>query len=399
MAKEKFARTKPHLNIGTIGHIDHGKTSLTAAISKSLASAGFADYSKFEDIDKAPEERERGITINISHIEYQTEKRHYAHIDCPGHADYIKNMITGAAQMDGGILVVSAADGPMPQTREHVLLARQVNVPALVVFMNKVDMVDDDELLDLVEMEIRELLDKYNFPGDDVPIVRGSALKVLEESDGTRDDKWSKAIWELMDACDSYFPDPVRDTDKTFLMPIEDVFTITGRGTVVTGRVEQGVIHSGDEVEIVGIRDTQKTVATSLEMFRKILDEALAGDNVGVLLRGTGKDDVERGQVLAKPGSIKPHTKFKAEVYVLKKEEGGRHTPFFKGYKPQFYFRTTDVTGAIELPEGVEMVMPGDNATFKVELIHPIAMDPGLRFAIREGGHTVGAGVVTEILE
>nr|WP_321503041.1 elongation factor Tu [uncultured Dethiosulfovibrio sp.] len=399
MAKEKFARTKPHLNIGTIGHIDHGKTSLTAAISKSLASAGFADYSKFEDIDKAPEERERGITINISHIEYQTEKRHYAHIDCPGHADYIKNMITGAAQMDGGILVVSAADGPMPQTREHVLLARQVNVPALVVFMNKVDMVDDDELLDLVEMEIRELLDKYNFPGDDVPIVRGSALKVLEESDGTRDDKWSKAIWELMDACDSYFPDPVRDTDKTFLMPIEDVFTITGRGTVVTGRVEQGVIHSGDEVEIVGIRDTQKTVATSLEMFRKILDEALAGDNVGVLLRGTGKDDVERGQVLAKPGSIKPHTKFKAEVYVLKKEEGGRHTPFFKGYKPQFYFRTTDVTGAIELPEGVEMVMPGDNATFKVELIHPIAMDPGLRFAIREGGHTVGAGVVTEITE
>lgn len=399
MAKEKFARTKPHLNIGTIGHIDHGKTSLTAAISKTLASAGFADYSKFEDIDKAPEERERGITINISHIEYQTEKRHYAHIDCPGHADYIKNMITGAAQMDGGILVVSAADGPMPQTREHVLLARQVNVPALVVFMNKVDMVDDDELLDLVEMEIRELLDKYNFPGDDVPIVRGSALKVLEESDGSREDKWSKSIWELMDACDNYFPDPVRDTDKTFLMPIEDVFTITGRGTVVTGRVEQGVIHSGDEVEIVGIRDTQKTVATSLEMFRKILDEALAGDNVGVLLRGTGKDDVERGQVLAKPGSIKPHTKFKAEVYVLKKEEGGRHTPFFKGYKPQFYFRTTDVTGAIELPEGVEMVMPGDNATFKVELINPIAMDPGLRFAIREGGHTVGAGVVTEIIE
>ena len=399
MAKEKFARTKPHLNIGTIGHIDHGKTSLTAAISKTLASAGYADYSKFEDIDKAPEERERGITINIAHIEYQTDKRHYAHIDCPGHADYIKNMITGAAQMDGGILVVSAADGPMPQTREHVLLARQVNVPALVVFMNKVDMVDDDELLDLVEMEIRELLDKYNFPGDDVPIIRGSALKVLEESDGSREDKWSKSIWELMDACDNYFPDPVRDTDKTFLMPIEDVFTITGRGTVVTGRVEQGVIHSGDEVEIVGIRDTQKTVATSLEMFRKILDEALAGDNVGVLLRGTGKDDVERGQVLAKPGSIKPHTKFKAEVYVLKKEEGGRHTPFFKGYKPQFYFRTTDVTGAIELPEGVEMVMPGDNATFKVELIHPIAMDPGLRFAIREGGHTVGAGVVTEITE
>lgn len=399
MAKEKFERTKPHLNIGTIGHIDHGKTTLTAAISKTLSTAGYADFTKFEDIDKAPEERERGITINIAHIEYQTDKRHYAHIDCPGHADYIKNMITGAAQMDGAILVVSAADGPMPQTREHVLLARQVNVPALVIFMNKVDMVDDDEILDLVEMEIRELLDKYEFPGDDVPIIRGSALKVLEESDGSREDKWSKSIWDLMDACDSYFPDPIREMDKPFLMPIEDVFTITGRGTVVTGRVEQGAIHSGDEVEIVGIRDTQKTVATSLEMFRKILDEALAGDNVGVLLRGTGKDDVERGQVLSKPGSIKPHTKFKAEVYVLKKEEGGRHTPFFKGYKPQFYFRTTDVTGGIELPEGVEMVMPGDNATFKVDLISPIAMDSGLRFAIREGGHTVGAGVVTEILE
>jgi elongation factor Tu len=399
MAKEKFERTKPHLNIGTIGHIDHGKTTLTAAISKSLSTEGYSDFTKFEDIDKAPEERDRGITINIAHIEYQTDKRHYAHIDCPGHADYIKNMITGAAQMDGAILVVSAADGPMPQTREHVLLARQVNVPALVVFMNKVDMVDDDELLDLVEMEIRELLDKYEFPGDDVPIVRGSALKVLEESDGGRESEWSKDIWALMQACDDYFPDPVRETDKPFLMPIEDVFTITGRGTVVTGRVEQGVIHSGDEVEIVGIKDTQKTVATSLEMFRKILDEALAGDNVGVLLRGTGKDDVERGQVLSKPGSIKPHTKFKAEVYVLKKEEGGRHTPFFKGYKPQFYFRTTDITGAIELPEGVEMVMPGDNATFRVELIHPIAMDTGLRFAIREGGHTVGAGVVTEILE
>ncbi len=399
MAKEKFERTKPHLNIGTIGHIDHGKTTLTAAISKTLSTAGYADFTKFEEIDKAPEERERGITINIAHIEYQTDKRHYAHIDCPGHADYIKNMITGAAQMDGAILVVSAADGPMPQTREHVLLARQVNVPALVIFMNKVDMVDDDELLDLVEMEIRELLDKYEFPGDEVPIIRGSALKVLEEGDGSRENKWSKSIWDLMDACDSYFPDPVRETEKPFLMPIEDVFTITGRGTVVTGRVEQGVIHSGDEVEIVGIRDTQKTVATSLEMFRKILDEALAGDNVGVLLRGTGKEDVERGQVLSKPGSIKPHTKFKAEVYVLKKEEGGRHTPFFKGYKPQFYFRTTDVTGGIELPEGVEMVMPGDNATFKVDLISPIAMDSGLRFAIREGGHTVGAGVVTEILE
>ena len=399
MAKEKFERTKPHLNIGTIGHIDHGKTTLTAAISKTLASVGYADFSKFEDIDKAPEERERGITINIAHIEYQTDKRHYAHIDCPGHADYIKNMITGAAQMDGAILVVSAADGPMPQTREHVLLARQVNVPAMVVFMNKTDMVDDEELLDLVDMEIRELLDQYDFPGDDTPIVRGSALKVLEESDGSREDKWSSAIWELMDACDSYFPDPEREIDRPFLMPIEDVFTITGRGTVVTGRVESGVVHSGDEVEIVGIKDTQKTIATSLEMFRKILDEALAGDNVGVLLRGTGKEDVERGQVLAKPGSIKPHTKFKGEVYVLKKEEGGRHTPFFKGYKPQFYFRTTDITGSIELPEGVEMVMPGDNATFKVDLINPIAMDPGLRFAIREGGHTVGAGVVTEIIE
>ena len=399
MAKAHYERSKPHLNIGTIGHIDHGKTTLTAAISHVLSQAGYAEEMHFDQIDKAPEEKERGITINISHIEYTTDKRHYAHIDCPGHADYIKNMITGAAQMDGAILVVSAADGPMPQTREHVLLARQVNVPALVVFMNKVDVVDDEELLDLVEMEVRELLDKYQFPGDEVPIIRGSALKALEEGDGSRDNKWSKAIWELLDACDSYFPDPVRETDKPFLMPIEDVFTITGRGTVVTGRVESGIIKAGEEVEIVGIKDTRKVVVTSLEMFRKILDDAEAGDNVGALLRGVDKDEVERGQVLAKPGSIKPHTKFKSEVYVLKKEEGGRHTPFFKGYKPQFYFRTTDVTGSIKLPDGVEMVMPGDNATFEVELICPIAMSEGLRFAIREGGHTVGAGVVSEILE
>ncbi|MDY3868369.1 MAG: elongation factor Tu [Pyramidobacter sp.] len=399
MAKEKFERSKPHLNIGTIGHIDHGKTTLTAAISSTLAKAGYAEETRFDQIDKAPEEKERGITINIAHIEYTTEKRHYAHIDCPGHADYIKNMITGAAQMDGAILVVAASDGPMPQTREHVLLARQVNVPALVVFMNKVDLVDDEELLDLVDMEVRELLSKYNFPGDEVPIIRGSALKALEEGDGTRENKWSKAIWELLDACDNYFPEPVREMDKPFLMPIEDVFTITGRGTVVTGRVERGVIKAGDEAEIVGIKDTRKVVVTSLEMFRKILDEAYAGDNVGCLLRGIDKTEVERGQVLAKPGSIKPHTKFKSEVYVLKKEEGGRHTPFFKGYKPQFYFRTTDVTGSIKLPDGVEMVMPGDNATFEVDLICPIAMDKGLRFAIREGGHTVGAGVVTEILE
>ena len=399
MAKEKFERTKPHLNIGTIGHIDHGKTTLTAAISHTLAQAGYAEETRFDQIDKAPEEKERGITINIAHIEYTTDKRHYAHIDCPGHADYIKNRITGAAQMDGAILVVAASDGPMPQTREHVLLARQVNVPALVVFMNKVDLVDDEELLDLVEMEVRELLTKYNFPGDDVPIIRGSALKALEEGDGSRENKWSKAIWDLLDACDNYFPEPVREMDKPFLMPIEDVFTITGRGTVVTGRVERGVIKGGDEAEIVGIKDTRKVVVTSLEMFRKILDEAYAGDNVGALLRGIDKTEVERGQVLAKPGSIKPHTKFKSEVYVLKKEEGGRHTPFFKGYKPQFYFRTTDVTGSIKLPDGVEMVMPGDNATFEVDLICPIAMDQGLRFAIREGGHTVGAGVVTEILE
>jgi elongation factor Tu len=396
MAKEHFARTKPHMNIGTIGHIDHGKTTLTAAITKTLARKGFADFTPFDMIDKAPEERERGITINIAHVEYQTDNRHYAHIDCPGHADYIKNMITGAAQMDGAILVVSAADGPMPQTREHVLLARQVNVPALVVFMNKVDMVDDPELLDLVEMEVRDLLSKYDFPGDDVPVVRGSALKALE-SDG--DNEWTEGIMNLMQACDEYIPAPIRETEKPFLMPIEDVFTITGRGTVVTGRVERGQIHAGEEVEIVGMRDTQKTVATSLEMFRKILDDAMAGDNVGVLLRGIDKEDVERGQVVAKPKSITPHKHFKGEVYVLKKEEGGRHTPFFSGYKPQFYFRTTDVTGDIALPEGVEMVMPGDNSTFEVKLIVPVALEPGLRFAVREGGRTVGAGVVTEILD
>ncbi len=400
MAKEKFERNKPHLNIGTIGHIDHGKTSLTAAITKCLSTQKWADFTAYDMIDKAPEERERGITINISHVEYQTENRHYAHIDCPGHADYIKNMITGAAQMDGAILVVSAADGPMPQTREHVLLARQVNVPALVVFMNKTDQVDDPELLDLVEMEVRELLSKYDFPGDDVPVVRGSALEVLEKGNGTREDKYSKPIWDLMDACDSFIPDPVREKDKPFLMPVEDVFTITGRGTVVTGRVERGVIKSGEEIAIIGMtEDVKKTIATSLEMFRKILDYAEAGDNVGVLLRGVGKDDIERGQVLAKPGSVTPHTKFKSEVYVLKKEEGGRHTPFFAGYKPQFYFRTTDVTASIKFTEGVEMVMPGDNATFEVELIVPIAMEEGLRFAVREGGHTVGAGVVTQILK
>ena len=400
MAKEKFERNKPHLNIGTIGHIDHGKTTLTAAITKCLATEGSAEYTAYDMIDKAPEERERGITINIAHVEYQTEKRHYAHIDCPGHADYIKNMITGAAQMDGTILVVSAADGPMPQTREHVLLARQVNVPAIVVFMNKTDQVDDPELLDLVEMEVRELLNKYDFPGDETPIIRGSALEVLEKGTGKRDDPVCKCIYDLMDACDSFIPEPVREIDKPFLMPIEDVFTISGRGTVVTGRVERGIIKAGEPVEIIGmVRDTQKTVATSLEMFRKILDDAEAGDNVGVLLRGIDKSDVQRGQVLAKPGTVTPHTKFKSEVYVLKKEEGGRHTPFFAGYKPQFYFRTTDVTGNIKLPEGVEMVMPGDNATFEVELIVPIAMEEGLRFAVREGGHTVGAGVVTQIIE
>ncbi|SDY10782.1 translation elongation factor 1A (EF-1A/EF-Tu) [Acetomicrobium thermoterrenum DSM 13490] len=400
MAKAKFERMKPHLNIGTIGHIDHGKTTLTAAITRTLSTQGFADFTPFDEIDKAPEERERGITISISHVEYQTDHRHYAHIDCPGHADYIKNMITGAAQMDGAILVVSAADGPMPQTREHVLLARQVNVPSMVVFMNKVDMVDDEELLDLVEMEVRDLLSSYDFPGDEVPVIRGSALKALECGCGKRECQWCGRIWELMDACDSYIPLPERPVDQPFLMPIEDVFSITGRGTVVTGRVERGKINSGEEVEIVGMREDKiKTVATSLEMFRKILDEAIAGDNIGILLRGVGKDDVERGQVVAKPGTITPHKHFKAEIYVLKKEEGGRHTPFFNGYKPQFYFRTTDVTGEITLPEGVEMVMPGDNANIEVKLIVPVALEKGLRFAIREGGRTVGAGVVTDILD
>ena len=400
MAKAKFERTKPHVNIGTIGHVDHGKTTLTAAITKWLSYQGKAQFEAYDAIDKAPEEKARGITINTAHVEYETEKRHYAHVDCPGHADYIKNMITGAAQMDGAILVIAASDGPMAQTREHILLARQVGVPYIIVFMNKTDQVDDPELLDLVEMEIRELLNKYEFPGDDIPIIRGSALEVLEKGNGTREDPICKPIWDLMDACDNYIPAPVRDIDKPFLMPIEDVFTISGRGTVVTGRVERGVINAGEPVEIVGMkRDTGKSVATSLEMFRKILDSAEAGDNVGVLLRGIDKGDVERGQVLAKPGTVTPHTKFKGEVYVLKKEEGGRHTPFFAGYKPQFYFRTTDVTGNIKLPEGVEMVMPGDNATFEVELIVPIAMEEGLRFAVREGGHTVGAGVVTQIIE
>jgi elongation factor Tu len=394
MSKEKFARGKPHLNIGTIGHVDHGKTTLTAAITKVLSKAGSAKYVEFAEIDKAPEERERGITINIAHVEYETPKRHYAHVDCPGHADYVKNMITGAAQMDGAILVVSAPDGPMPQTREHIVLARQVGVPYIVVALNKVDMMDDEELLDLVELEVRDLLSQYGFPGDDVPVVRVSALKALEE-----DPEAMNQIVELMKAVDEYIPEPVREMDKPFLMAIEDVFTISGRGTVVTGRVERGRIVAGDEVEIVGFGDTRKTVATSLEMFRKILDDAQAGDNVGVLLRGIGKDDVERGQVLAKPGSITPHKKFKAEVYVLKKEEGGRHTPFFPGYRPQFYLRTTDVTGSIVLPEGVEMVMPGDNINMDVELIAPVALEDQLRFAIREGGRTVGAGVVTKIVE
>ncbi len=394
MAKQRFERTKPHVNIGTIGHIDHGKTTLTAAITKVLAEKGLADYTPFEQIDKAPEERERGITISIAHVEYQTERRHYAHVDCPGHADYIKNMITGAAQMDGAILVVSAADGPMPQTREHVLLARQVNVPYIVVALNKVDMVDDPELLDLVELEVRELLSAYEFPGDEVPVVRVSALKALEG-----DEQAKAQILELMEAVDTYIPEPVRDIDKPFLMPIEDVFSITGRGTVVTGRVERGVLRKMEEVEIVGIRPTRKTVATDLEMFRKLLDEVRAGDNVGVLLRGIDKDEVERGQVLAKPGTITPHTEFVGQVYVLSKEEGGRHTPFFNGYRPQFYFRTTDVTGTLHLPEGVEMVMPGDNVEITVELIAPIAMEEGLRFAIREGGRTVGAGRVTKVIK
>jgi len=397
MAKEKFERTKPHVNIGTIGHVDHGKTTLTAAITRVLASKGLADFTAFDDIDKAPEERERGITIATAHVEYQTENRHYAHVDCPGHADYVKNMITGAAQMDGAILVVSAADGPMPQTREHILLARQVGVPSIVVFLNKCDMVDDEELLDLVELELRELLSSYDFPGDDIPIIRGSALKALEA--GTAEDEWGAKIIELVETVDEYLPEPQRDVDKDFLMPIEDIFSIQGRGTVVTGRIERGIVNVGDEVEIVGLRPTTKTVVTGVEMFRKLLDQGQAGDNVGVLLRGTKKDDVERGQVLAKPGSITPHTKFQGEVYVLTKEEGGRHTPFFNGYRPQFYFRTTDVTGSSALPEGVEMVMPGDNVSLSVELIAPIAMEKGVRFAIREGGRTIGAGTVAEIFE
>ena len=397
MAKAKFERTKPHVNVGTIGHIDHGKTTLTAAITKHMGLKGMADYVPFDEIDKAPEEKERGITIATAHVEYETTSRHYAHVDCPGHADYIKNMITGAAQMDGAILVVGADDGPMPQTREHILLARQVGVPHIVVFLNKCDMVDDEELIELVELELRELLDKYEFPGDDTPIVRGSALKALESDDV--DSTEAACIFELMDAIDSYFPEPKRDIDKPFLLPIEDVFSISGRGTVVTGRVERGMIHIGDNIEIVGIRETTKTVCTGVEMFRKILDEGQAGDNVGVLLRGTKRDEVERGQVVAVPGSIQPHTKFKAEVYILSKEEGGRHTPFFSGYRPQFYFRTTDVTGNLMLPEGVEMIMPGDNVTITGELITPIAMEKELRFAIREGGRTVGAGVVSEIIE
>ena len=397
MAKQTFERTKPHVNVGTIGHVDHGKTTLTAAITVAQAKKWGGDVIAFDEIDKAPEERERGITIATAHVEYETENRHYAHVDCPGHADYVKNMITGAAQMDGAIVVVSAADGPMPQTREHILLARQVNVPYIVVFMNKVDMVDDDELLELVELEIRELLSEYDFPGDDIPVVQGSALKALEAGGDGPD---AECVQELMDAIDGYIPEPKRDIDKPFLMPVEDVFSITGRGTVATGRIERGIVKQGEEVEMVGMADeSRKTVVTGVEMFRKLLDQGQAGDNAGLLLRGVGKEEIERGQVLAKPGSITPHTKFKAEVYVLTKDEGGRHTPFFNGYRPQFYFRTTDVTGATELPEGVEMVMPGDNVQMEVELITPIAMDPELRFAIREGGRTVGAGVVTEILK
>jgi elongation factor Tu len=398
MAKEKFIRNKPHLNVGTIGHVDHGKTTLTAAITKALAKKNLAKFTAYDQIDKAPEERERGITIAIAHVEYATEKRHYAHVDCPGHADYIKNMITGAAQMDGAVLVVSAPDGPMPQTREHILLARQVGVPSMVVYLNKVDMVakEDAELLDLVELELRELLSKYEFPGDTTPIVRGSALKALE---GDTSEIGEGSIWKLMEALDSFIPEPKRETDKPFLMPVEDVFTISGRGTVVTGRIERGIIKVGEEVEIVGFKDTQKTVVTGVEMFRKLLDEGRAGDNVGALLRGTKREDVERGQVLAKPGSITPHKNFRGQIYILKKEEGGRHTPFFKGYRPQFYFRTTDVTGEVKLPEGTEMVMPGDNVNMEINLITPIACEEKLRFAIREGGKTVGSGVVTQILE
>lgn len=398
MAKEKFERTKPHVNIGTIGHVDHGKTTLTAAITAVLATKGDAELMDYDQIDNAPEERERGITIATSHVEYETDKRHYAHVDCPGHADYVKNMITGAAQMDGAILVVSAADGPMPQTREHILLSRQVGVPYIVVFMNKADMVDDEELLELVEMEIRELLSEYDFPGDDTPVIAGSALKALEEAKAGTLGEWSEKILELMNAVDEYIPTPERETDKDFLMPIEDVFSISGRGTVVTGRIERGKVCVGDEIEIVGIRDTQKTTVTGVEMFRKEMECGEAGDNCGVLLRGTKKEEVERGMVLCKPGSITPHTKFEAEIYVLTKEEGGRHTPFFNGYRPQFYVRTTDVTGAITLPEGTEMVMPGDNVKIEAELIAPIAMEEGTRFAIREGGRTVGAGVVSKIL-
>jgi len=399
MAKQKFVRTKPHLNVGTIGHIDHGKTTLTSAITKVLALKKLAEYRDFYSIDKAPEERQRGITIAIAHVEYETDKRHYAHIDCPGHADYIKNMITGAAQMDGAILVVAANDGPMPQTREHVLLARQVEVPAMVVFLNKVDMMEDPELLDLVELEIRDVLNKYHFPGDDIPVVRGSALKAMESTSDDADAPEYKPIWDLMTAVDSYIPQPERPRDKPFLMPIEDVFGIKGRGTVVTGRVERGIVKAGEEVEIVGFGETRKTVCTGVEMFRKILDQGEAGDNVGCLLRGIEREEVERGQVLAKPGSITPHTRFEAEVYCLSKEEGGRHTPFFNGYRPQFYIRTTDVTGSINLPEGVEMVMPGDNIKMTAELITPVALEEGVRFAIREGGRTVGAGVITKILE
>ena len=396
MAKQKFERNKPHVNVGTIGHIDHGKTTLTAAITRVLSTKGQASFTAFDEIDKAPEEKERGITIATAHVEYETANRHYAHVDCPGHADYIKNMITGAAQMDGAILVVGADDGPMPQTREHILLARQVGVPAMVVFLNKCDMVDDPELIELVDMELRELLDKYEFPGDDTPIIQGSALKALENPE---DEAMTKCIWDLMEAVDTFIPEPQRDVDKPFLMPVEDVFSISGRGTVATGRVERGVIKVGEEVEIVGIKDTQKTTCTGVEMFRKLLDQGQAGDNIGALLRGVKREDIERGQVLAKPGSITPHTKFKAEGYILTKEEGGRHTPFFNGYRPQFYFRTTDVTGIVTLPEGVEMVMPGDNISFTGTLITPIAMEKELRFAIREGGRTVGAGVISEIVE